>query len=74
MAENLVRSAKPPMARAVVMAAKVIWKQTKTSSWMPTPSEKVSTLPPISIPERNALLRPPKNGARNPAPSVKARL
>ena len=28
IAENFIRSAKPPMARAVVIAAKVIWKQT----------------------------------------------
>ena len=39
-AENLMRSAMAPTISAGVMAAKVIWKMTKVSSGMTTPSRE----------------------------------
>ena len=59
IALNFMRSAKPPITSAVVIAAKVIWKQTNTISGMTTPREKVSTTVDGSTPFSSALEKPP---------------
>src|SRR5690606_37893934 len=58
-AENFMRSAKPPTISAGVMQAKVIWKQTNTSSGITTPLEKVPVVASGPTPQRNALEKPP---------------
>ena len=56
-AENLMRSAKEPTIRAVVMAAKVPWKATNTYSGMVlSTADRVSGV----MPERNSAPKPPK--------------
>src|SRR5580698_1937174 len=73
-AENLMRSTSEPRIRQQVMAAKVAWKPTYTSSLSGTPLSKVAALlklpsAGLNVPLRNSLLRPPMNGF---GPSVKA--
>jgi hypothetical protein len=74
-AENLARSAKAPRIRQQVIAAKVAWKATNTSSGMTTPLEKVaaianSPLAASKVPFRNRRSKPPTKAL----PSVNARL
>src|SRR5665213_760373 len=73
-AENLMRSTSEPRIRQQVIAAKVAWNPTYTSSLSGTPLSKVDALlklpsTGLNVPFRNSLLRPPINGF---GPSVKA--
>ena len=70
-AENFMRSTTDPSTSATVIAAKVIWKATKTISGITTPRLKVSTTVEGSTPFSSALEKPPTKELRLP-PSVKA--
>ena len=59
-AENFARSAKAPMMRAGVIAAKVIWKAMKTYSGSTTPPVKVAAVVSGVTPARKTLPRPPQ--------------
>ena len=54
-AENLMRSTTEPSTSATVIAAKVIWKQTKTYSGISTPAVKVAACEAGVMPFRKAL-------------------
>ena len=74
-AENFARSAKAPRIRQQVIAAKVAWNATYTSSGIGVAFEKVaaienSPLAASNVPFRNNRSKPPKNAL----PSVNARL
>jgi hypothetical protein len=56
---NLVRSAKPPTARAVVMAAKVAWNTMNTYSGITTPSVNVAAVESALTPASMNLLKSP---------------
>ena len=62
IAENFIRSAKAPIISAGVIAAKVSWKATNTSSGITTPLLKVAPTESGVMPAKNALAKPPKNG------------
>ena len=64
MAENFMRSAKPPTTSAGVMAAKVSWNMAKAVSGM------LPDMEPSVTPWKKALDRPPMK----PLPGAKARL
>ena len=67
-AENLMRSAKAPTIRAVVIAANVPWKATKVSSGRYTPLLKVAATVSGVTPLRKSLSKLPMKGL----PAVKA--
>ena len=72
---NFMRSAKAPTIRQQVIAAKVAWNATNTSSGIATPLLKVapgvnSPFTGSNKPFRNSRSKPPKNWL----PSVNARL
>ena len=69
-AANFMRSAKAPTMSAGVIAAKVIWKQTYTSSEILASTLNVAALESGVTPIRNALEKPPMKSE----PPVKARL
>ncbi len=74
-AENFIRSASAPTIRQHVIAAKVAWNATNTSSGMTTPLLNVapianSPVAELNVPFRNSRSSPPKNAL----PSVNARL
>ena len=54
-AENFMRSTTEPRTSAMVIAAKVIWKQMKTYSGISTPAVKVADCDAAVTPFRNAL-------------------
>ncbi len=57
-----MRSAKAPMIRQGVIAAKVIWNRKKRYSGMTTPLVKVADVLAGVTPARNSLPRPPQKG------------
>ena len=57
-AENFIRSTTDPSTSAAVIAAKVIWKQTKTYSGISTPAVNVADWLAGVTPARNALPSP----------------
>ncbi len=65
-----MRSTKPPITSAGVIAAKVIWKQTNAYSGIAMPLVNVSEVVSVVTPDRNILDRPPMKAL----PEVKARL
>ena len=72
---NRARSAKAPRMRQHVIAAKVHWKATKSSSGITTPLEKVAAIAKVpalasTVPLRKRRSMPPKYALF----SVKARL
>src|SRR5688572_27220547 len=72
---NLARSAKAPRMRQQVIAAKVHWNATNSSSGITTPFENVAAIANVpalvsAVPLRNSRSIPPKNAL----PSVNARL
>ena len=63
---NFTRSAKAPMMRAGVMAAKVIWKAMNRYSGITMPGVKVAAMLSTVTPDRNSLPVPPHQGLVEP--------